>query len=126
MALVHPHTLNILLKRAKNLVQFEDYEKIAKDFDALFTRPFDTTYFSPEDIKYLKHEIDTIIIFSFVECPDPIKESLKNIRSHIDPIFVKNLLLAGRLFNEERDIGTISQLPELVKFEIHKILYSDL
>ena len=124
MAIITPHTLNIILKRAKNMLVFEDYDEIVKTFDGLSERPFDIDYFDKHNEEYIKDQIDLIVVCALLECNSAVKEHIGNIRNRINPIFIQNLLLANRLFKEHSDIGTLDELPELVKFEIHKMIYN--
>lgn len=126
-SIIYPNNINLALKRIKNIIiLYRDFERAAEDLDNFSQRPFDDTYFTQKDIDNIIYNIDMAIIYCHVECSTPVMECLANIRSIIDRIFVNNLLLVNRLFKENVDIGTLSYLPDLVKFELHKNIYGSL
>lgn len=126
MATVYPHTLNIILKRIKNIINQEDYERAVQEIDKTIDRPFDQLYFADTLVQMVRDRLEFSMLALLMETPNAALNSLTEIRKEIDRIFVRELLLANRLLKEHADIGTLQQLPELVRFEIYKDIYGSL
>lgn len=127
-ATVSPHILNILLKRARNTVALGDTESAVDVLDQIVSRPFESEFFNDDLTAKIKDIADVAIMHTWVtNSSDAVYDAVKAIRSMLDPIFIHNLWLANRILGSDlRDIGTLDELPELVLFEIRKILYTAL
>lgn len=125
---VTPHILNICLKRIKNIITHGDYDRAVDEADTLIARKFDPEFFTAPMVELITDRLDMVIIFLWSYTESAALEMIQHIRKTVlDPIFVKNLWLANRILNEKkRDIGTLDELPDLVQFEIRRILYSAL
>lgn len=103
---------------------------IKKDFPAcniaidalqkLENRHFDSRYFTKSIETEIKKHIGTAIIFLFVQVKEATLEEINAIRTMFDPILARELLFVNRFLKHEKDIGTLSKLPDLALFEIRR------
>ncbi len=131
-----PHVLNILLKRVNVIIRLqEDHERAAREIDIIMDRPFDSEFFTADTIDKMKIHMEQAILCLWCDTASQALVLMKCVRALLDTIFVRNLWLANRLFINEStnrlfindcDIGTLDSLPDLVKLELHKILYDAL
>jgi hypothetical protein len=122
--MITPHNLNIRLKRFKHIIG-EYYPGVVEQIEKTCNEEFDSTYFTKENTEIIIDKLEYAVLCIYIGIPETAIECLKDIRTILDDIFVKNLLLVNRLFkdNDDGDIGTLDFLPDLVKFEIHKLVY---
>ncbi len=135
-SIMGPHVLNILLKRVNVIICLqEDHERAAREIDIIMGRSFDTEFFTADTIDKMKFHMEQAILCLWCDTASQALVLMKCVRTLLDPIFVRNLWLANRLFINEStnrllindcDIGTLDSLPDLVKLELHKILYDAL
>jgi hypothetical protein len=88
-------------------------------------KKFDLLYFTQEDIQVIEHSLFISVIMLLNSLSEEALENLKPIRKILDRIFMKNLWMSRRLLKESKNeeyLGSLSDLPALVKFEIHKII----
>lgn len=125
--MITPHNLNIRLKRFKYIIS-ECCPGVIEEIEATCNGKFDPTYFTKKNTEIVIEKLDFAVLCIYTGIHETAIECLKEIRTLVlDDIFVKNLLLVNRLLKDTKDtkddIGTLDFLPDLVKFEIHKIIY---
>jgi hypothetical protein len=120
--------LNVFLEKIKNIVIQEKFELLQSEIDTFILKDFDLNYINQNDSIKIKDELELIVIFSFVNSLCGAMTALASIRKIIDPIFIKHLWFINRFFksSEIENIGTLSVLPDLVLFEIQKIIYDEM
>jgi hypothetical protein len=125
MAVISPHSLNIMIKTVKAQIASETgYEAAINTMDDMLARSYDKAFFNDDMVDDIKDNLDIAILFLWTEVPHATLDYLANIRRMLDPIFVKNLWFANRLISPGRDIGVLGDLPDLVQMEIRTILYN--
>ncbi len=127
MKMIYPHSLNILLKRLKNIIStHEDCERAVHVIDEIMCRPFDTVYFSRDVIERTMDKLEFAQLLLHMETPVSALSSLADIRMDLDKIFIRELLFTNRLSQTDSDIGSLNMLPDLIKFELYKDIYGSL
>ena len=120
------HQINMTARLAKALVEKEDFAKAAEILNTKINSSFDPVLFTPNDRDMIIEELEMAWMFTVLHSGPNAIYSLAKVRKMLEPIFIKNLLFVNRFFKENADIGTLSELPDLVKFEIHKIIYTEI
>lgn len=137
ITMLSPHNLNIRLRRFKNMIKTSDpdeYHVAIEAIEKTCKDDYDMTYFSPENVMFIINKLEFAILCLFLDIPDSALEVMSEIRSQVlDKIFIRNLLFVNRFFKHEYDehyenwdIGTLNVLPDLIKYEIHKIIYTSI
>lgn len=121
--MIHPHILNLRLKRIKNIIKQDEHDRAIEEIDTIIRDEFDTLYFSNDAVDIIVDKLELAMISLLMSTPIFAIVNLNIVRTVLDKIFIKNLLLVNRLFKEGSDIGTLAKLPDLVKFELHKEIY---
>lgn len=121
---------NLLNKIIKELIINKDNLAAIKLIDEYLdnnTREFDMLYLTQEDIILIEHSLFISVIMLLNSLSLEALENLNPIRKILNNIYSKNLWMSTRLLKEQSgpdDLGTLYDLPALVKFEIHKIILS--
>lgn len=126
--IVSPQILNLHLKRFKNIIknQEEDYESAIKSIDIMIEREFDACHFSISDVEIIKNKMLLAQLLLFMSVPNSAITELDIIRKMLDRCFLSHLWMPNRLMKSEvtsAEIGSLADLPELVRFKIHKIIF---
>jgi hypothetical protein len=114
--------IKILIVNNDNLSAIQLIDEYLDDSTKVFSM-----YFTEEDIQVIEHSLFISVIMLINSLPLEALENLKPIRKILDNIYIKNLWMSTRLLKESEnpyDLGTLYDLPTLVKFEIHKIILS--
>lgn len=86
-------------------------------------KEFDMLYLTQEDIDLIENCLFISVIMLLNCLPFEALETINPIRKILDRIYSKNLWMSMRLLkNNKDDLGYLYELPDLVKFEIHKII----
>lgn len=115
--------LKVLIIKKDNFSAIQLIDGYLEDPD----KQFDMLYFTEEDIQVIEHCLFISVIMLINSLSEEALENLKPIRKILDKIYMKNLWMSRRLLKEAEnpdDLGTLSDLPALVKFKIHKIILS--
>lgn len=117
--------INSLIVNKDNLVAIQLIDEYLNDT----TKEFDILYLTQEDLDIIEHCLFISVIMLINSLSMEALENLKPIRKILDNIYIKNLWMSTRLIKEaeltgQDDLGSLYDLPALVKFEIHKIILS--
>jgi hypothetical protein len=138
--MLSPHILSLRMKRIKSLLTaLEDDERGCAEIDRLAASKLDPVYFGADVTKAIKQNLALASLMMVQFHKDIAMGYLSNIRNILDRVMIRELIFANRLVKElppvppdagagsEYDlIGTVSQLPDLVKMNIYQILYRDI
>lgn len=113
--------INSLIVNKDNLAAIQLIDEYIEDTNKVFSM-----YFTEQDIQVIEHSLFISVIMLLNSLSMDALENLKPIRKILDNIYIKNLWMSTRLIKEaeQDDLGTLYDLPALVKFEIHKIILS--
>ena len=114
--------IKLLIVNKDNLSAIQLIDEYLEDTNKVFS-----VYFTQEDIQVIEHCLFISVIMLINSLSLDALENLKPIRKILDKIYIKNLWMSTRLIKEAEnpdDLGTLYDLPALVKFEIHKIILS--
>jgi hypothetical protein len=114
--------IKLLIVNKDNLSAIQLIDEYLEDTNKVFS-----VYFTQEDIDTIEHCLFISVIMLINSLSLDALENLKPIRKILDKIYIKNLWMSTRLIKEAEnpdDLGTLYDLPALVKFEIHKIILS--
>lgn len=117
-----PIELNKQLHKITSIIR-KDFPACNIAIDALQkieNKDFDSRYFTKDIENEIKKHIGSAIIFLFVQVQQATLAEMNAIRAIFDPIFARELLFVNRFLKHEKDIGTLSILPDLALFEIRK------
>lgn len=117
--------IHVLIVNKDNLAAIQLIDEYLNDT----SKEFDMLYLTQEDIDIIEHSLFISVIMLINSLSLEALENLKPIRKILDKIYIKNLWMSTRLIKESEiteqdDLGTLYDLPALVKFEIHKIILS--
>jgi len=114
--------IKLLIVNKDNLSAIQLIDDYLEDTNKVFS-----VYFTQEDIQVIEHCLFISVIMLINSLSLDALENLKPIRKILDKIYIKNLWMSTRLIKEAEnpdDLGSLYELPALVKFEIHKIILS--
>lgn len=131
--MISPHLLNMRLKRVKNMVELhDDIDAAVDELDRLRDAEYDMSYFTKSMVEAFCYNLQMAMIMYIVNDADHAKACLGQVRSLLDRVMVKELLLVNRFFKDNDssspdDVGEfLYMLPDAVKYEIHRIVYRSL
>jgi hypothetical protein len=127
MILITPQILNLRLKHYKNLIANGEYARVTSDIEEDLNSIIKSEYFTDEQVELINDKLGLAQLLCFVEVGNAALDEFKCLRNMLDEIFTRNLLIATRLMKETTCpcyLGTLDDLPDLVKFEINKIICS--
>jgi hypothetical protein len=126
---VTPQILNIHLKRLNGMIKRnKDYESAANVIQSYVEEDYDLSYFTSKQVSTINNCFCIAQLLLYVGIEEDALKELCQIRLILDRIFVKELWFTERLLKDNMsndDVGDfLGELPELVRFEIRKQLYT--
>lgn len=120
-----------LLQRINNVIKMIQAEAdschIIDELTSFWHTEWDSDYFKEDQaITNVKDILDLCICLLFLNIRPNVVEELQKIEGHLEPIIVRELLFVNRFFKQDCDdksIGILNDVPDLVKFEIRRKVY---
>jgi hypothetical protein len=121
--MIRPHGLIIDIQNfERQLACKESYINIIESLEKILDADFDSLYFTEHEVSKIKEKIEFVDMLLLLEALSVVAKEFQKIRQEIlGGILVRHLRFASRLLKIDsnyNDIGTLYDLPDLVKSKI--------
>lgn len=123
--MIRPHGLIIDIQSFERQLacnNSESYLNIIESLEKLLDADFDSLYFTEREVGMIKEKIEFVDMLLLLDAPSVAAKEFNKIRQDIlGGILVRHLRFASRLLKNDsnyNDIGTLYDLPDLVKSKI--------